>query len=87
MSRIIVDITVDLEKIPNLEELLPQEFAVGGKLKEAGLLEHLFVKVDKTGAVLVMDNVDIDKAKEQVAKFPLFKYFDNVEYIVADKQF
>jgi hypothetical protein len=87
MSRIIVNVIDDLGKIPNLDQLLPQEFAVGGKLKEQGILEHLFVKDDRTGAVLVLKDVDLDKAKELVATFPLSKYFDQVEYIIADKQF
>ncbi len=87
MSRIIVNITDDLDKVPNLDELLPKEFAAAGKLKELGILEHLFVKNDKTGAVLVLKDVDLAKAKELVAAFPMFKYFDKVEYIIAEKQF
>jgi hypothetical protein len=31
--------------------------------------------------------VDVTKAKELVATFPLSKYFDKVEYIVAEKEF
>lgn len=87
MSRIIVNVIDDLDKIPNLDQLLPQEYAVASKLKEQGILEHLFVKNDRTGAVLVLKDVDLAKAKELVATFPLSKHFDKVEYIIADKQF
>ena len=87
MKRIIVNITDNLDNIPNLEELLPQEYAVAGQLKEDGILEHLFVKEDKTGAVLIMKEVDEEKAREIVKTFPLSNYFDKVEYINVDKQF
>lgn len=87
MSRIIINITDDLDQIPNVEELLHQEIAASAKLKEEGIMEHLFVKNDRTGAVLVFDNIDLAKAKELVAGLPMAKHFDEVEYIVADKQF
>ncbi len=87
MSRIIVNVIDNLDKVPNLDQLLPQEFAVAGKLKEQGILEHLFIKNDRTGAVLVLKDVDLAKAKELVATFPLSQYFDKVEYIISEKQF
>lgn len=87
MKRIIVNITDDLTQIPNLDELLPKEFAAATKLQEQGILEHLFLKDDKTGAVLVFKDVDEAKAKELVSQFPMFQHFQQVEYIVVDKQY
>lgn len=87
MKSIIVNITTNLNSIPNLEELLPKEFETGNKMKEQGFLEHLFVKDDNTGAVLVFKGVDLQKTKELVATFPLFEYFDNIEYVNVDKQY
>jgi muconolactone delta-isomerase len=87
MSRIIVNITDDLDQIPDLETLLPKEVAHAGQLKEQGILEHLFIKEDRTGAVLVMKDIDVAKAKDLVAAFPMFKYFDQVDYTVAEKPF
>jgi len=87
MKRIIINITDDLDKIPDLESLIQHEYEIAGQLKEQGILEHLFVKDDKTGAVLVFDNVDEAKAKELVAAFPLSKYFDKVEYLMVEKEF
>lgn len=85
MNKIIVNITDDLTKIPNVDELLPKEFETAGKLREAGTLESLFVKDDRTGAILVLNGVDVEKAKEIIATFPLSKYFDKVEYFSTDK--
>lgn len=85
MKRVIVNIINDLNKISNLEELLPKEFEVVGTLREQGVLESLYIKDDRTGAVLVMKDVDVAKAKELVSTFPLFQYFDEVVYITVDK--
>ncbi len=87
MKKIIVNITDDLTKVPNLEALLPQEFARATKLQEQGVLENLFVKEDKTGAILVLKDVDEAKAKEIIAGFPMFQYFDKIEYFIVEKAF
>lgn len=83
MSRIIINITDNLDKIPDLETLLPREVAHAGQLKEQGILEHLLIKDDRTGAVLVMKDIDVTKAKELVAAFPMFRYFERVDYTVG----
>lgn len=85
MNKIIVNITDNLEAIPNLDALLPKEYEAAGKLKEQGILENLFVKEDRTGAILVMKDIDLEKAKEIVAAFPLYQYFDKVEYFIVEK--
>lgn len=87
MNRVIVNITDDLTNIPNIEELLPKEYAKATEYKEQGFLEHLFVKDDKSGAVLVFSHVDLDKAKELVSQFPMFEHFEKVEYISVEKAF
>lgn len=86
MNRIIVNIKDDLVNTPNIEELLPKEFAKAAEYKKQGFLEHLFIKDDKSGAVLVFKNVDLAKAKELVSGYPMFKYFKAIEYIEVEKQ-
>jgi len=87
MKRIIVQTFADFNKIPDFNELLPKEYEVGGKLKEQGILENLFIKEGMTGAVMVLKDVDETRAKELVATFPLFKYFEKVEYRIVEKEF
>ncbi|SFB75927.1 Muconolactone delta-isomerase [Flexibacter flexilis DSM 6793] len=86
MKRIILNIRCELDKVPNIDVLLPQEFARGEELKQEGIMEHLFVTEGRMGAVLVFKDVDEAKAKEIAATFPLFKYFDT-QYITVEKYY
>jgi len=87
MNRIFVDITSDFSNVPNLEQLLDKEHALAGKWKADGILEHLFVKENAKGAVLVFKDVDVETIKLLIPKLPLSKHFKEVEYSVLDKQF
>ncbi|OQP60047.1 hypothetical protein A3860_35340 [Niastella vici] len=84
MNRIILNITCELDKVPNIDVLLPKEFARGEELKQEGVLEHLFLKDNRMGAVLVFKDVDEARAQKIATSFPLFKYFE-IDYIIADK--
>jgi muconolactone delta-isomerase len=87
MNRVFVDITSDLSNVPNLEQLLQEEHAVGSKWKAEDILEHLFVKDGAKGAILVFQNIDIDSLKQLIPKLPLHNYFVNVDYLLFDKIF
>lgn len=87
MKRVQVNVINYLDRIVNLDELLPKEFAVAMGWKEQGILEHLFIKENRTGAVLVFKDIDEDRAKELVPTLPLFPYFKQVEYSTLEKQF
>ena len=87
MSWIQVNITTDLDKVPNVEEILPKEFVVVNGWKEQGFLEHLFIKDDKSGAVLVFKDIDEARAKDLIATLPLHPHMEKVEYLVVEKAF
>ena len=87
MKRIFVDILNHMDRIPNLNDLLAKEFAHANEWKAKGILNHLFVKSDNTGAMLVMTADDIDKAKELVATLPMFSYFEKVDYSYIEDEF
>ena len=80
MKRIIINITSNLTNVPNLDEMVTKEFARGKELAEQGIEEDIFTKDDFSGAILIFKGVDLEKAKELVATFPLFPYFTNVDY-------
>ncbi|MGN6640968.1 MAG: hypothetical protein ACTHJ8_18805 [Mucilaginibacter sp.] len=86
MERVIVNITIDLNKVPNLQELLPKEQAVVAKWKEEGIQEHLFLNGDQ-GAILVFKDITVDKAKELIPLLPLVQYADKVEYQSVQKYY
>lgn len=87
MNNIQVNITTYLDKVPNVEEILPKEFAVVNGWKEEGVLEHLFIKDGRCGAVLVFKGINEAKAKELIATLPLHQYMEKVEYTLVEKAF
>lgn len=53
-----------MENIPeNFQEILKHEQEVVAKWKEEGILEHLFLRQTKNGAVLIFKDIDEEKAK------------------------
>lgn len=87
MRKILIDITDPFDTIPNVEELLPKEYAFADKLKAAGTLIHLFVKADKSGAMLLFNAEDIDNAKEILKGYPMYPYYQKVEYSYVEDVF
>ena len=57
------------------------------KWKEEGILESLFLRDAKNGAVLIFKGIDEEKAKELMETLPLFKLQKSVEYFSLIKQF
>ena len=87
MKRIFVDILNHMDRIPDLNDILAKEFAQTNEWKAKGILNHLFVKSDNTGALLVIAADDIDKGNELVATLPMFSYFEKIDYSYIDEEF
>lgn len=85
MNTILVN-TV-LGKVENIEEILPQEFAVVATWKEEGVLAHIFIKEAMGGAVLVFNETNQDKVEKLLAQLPFYKYFTKIEYMLLNQQF
>ncbi|MBL7787951.1 MAG: hypothetical protein JNM36_18730 [Chitinophagales bacterium] len=88
MNRIQAILTLDMENIPdNFQEILIREKEVVAQWKEAGFLEHLFLRQSKNGAVLIFKGIDEEKVKELMEKLPLYQLKKNVEYLNLIQQF
>ncbi len=88
MNRIQAILTLDMENIPeNFQEILKHEQEVVAKWKEEGILEHLFLRQTKNGAVLIFKDIDEEKAKELMEKLPLYQLKKSVEYFNLMQQF
>jgi hypothetical protein len=88
MNRIQVILTIDTENLPeNFQEILKHEQEVIAQWKAEGILDHLFLRQNKNGAILVFKDVDEVKAKELMEILPLFKLKKSVEYFNLIKQF
>jgi len=88
MNRIEVLLTIDTENLPaNFQEILKEEQEVVAKWKAEGVLEHLFLRQAKNGAVLIFKDVDEDQVKLMMETLPLYKLKKSVEYFNLIQQF
>jgi len=88
MNRIEVILTIDTDNLPgNFQEILKHEQEVVAKWKEEGILDHLFLRESKNGAVLIFKGIDEEKVKELMTTLPLYKLKKGIEYLKLIKQF
>lgn len=88
MNCIQAILTLDPEKIPqNFEEILKHEQEVVAKWKSEGILEHLFLRQTRNGALLVFRNMDEEQAKARMTTLPLYPLRKSIEYYALIKQF
>ncbi len=88
MNRIQAILTLDMDNIPsNFQEIIKQEQEVVAQWKEEGILEHLFLRQTKNGAILIFKDIDEEKAKELMEKLPLYQLKKSVEYLKLIQQF
>ena len=88
MTRVQAILTLDMENIPaNFPEIIKHEQEVVAKWKEEGILENLFLKQERNGAVLIFKDIDEEKVKELMTTLPLYKLKKSVEYLNLIKQF
>lgn len=88
MNRIQVILTIDTENLPpNFPEILKQEQEVVARWKEEGILEHLFLRQTKNGAILVFKDIDEVRAMELMETLPFYNLKKSIEYFNLIKQF
>lgn len=88
MDRVQVILTLDMENLPsNFPELLKQEQEVVAVWKEKGILEHLFLRQARNGAVLIFKEVDEQQVKALMETLPFFQIKKSVEYYNLMQQF
>ena len=88
MNRIQAILTLDMDNIPsNFQEILVEEKKVVDQWKTKGVLEHLYLRELKNGAVLIFKNVSEDEAKDLMTELPLYQLKKNVEYLNLIQQF
>ncbi len=88
MNCIQVILTIDTDNLPeNFSEILKHEQKIVAEWKAEGILEHLFLREAKNGAVLIFKNLDEEKVKELVMSLPFYQLKKSVEYFNLMKQF
>jgi muconolactone delta-isomerase len=87
-NRIQAILTLDMDNIPsNFQEIIKHEQEVVAKWKAEGILENLFLRQGKNGAVLIFKGLDEEKVKQLMTTLPLYKLKKNIEYYSLLKQF
>lgn len=87
-NNILVIFTIDTDNLPsNFQEIIKHEQEVIAQWREDGIIEHLFLRQTKNGAVIVFKDIDEAKAKELMETLPLYQFVKSVEYFNLMKQF
>jgi muconolactone D-isomerase len=88
MQSIQAILTLDMENLPaNFQEILKHEQEVVAQWKAEGILEHLFLRETKNGAVLIFKGLDLEQAQARMETLPFFALKKSVEYLSLIKQF
>jgi muconolactone delta-isomerase len=90
MNRILVILTIDTENLPdNFQEIIKHEREVVAKWKAEGILEQLFLRQTKNGAVLIFKDIDESQVNQLMPTLPLYQLKKSIEIfpIIKDKEF
>jgi len=88
MNCIQAILTIHTDKLPeNFQEIIKHEQEVIAQWKADGIIEHLFLRQTRNGAVIIFKDIDEAKAKELMETLPLYKLMKSVEYYNLIKQF
>jgi hypothetical protein len=88
MNCIQVILTIDTDNLPeNFQEILKHEQQIVAQWKEEGILEHLFLRQTRNGAILIFKNLSEEKVKELIETLPFYQLKKSIEYFNLMKQF
>ena len=88
MNCIQAILTIDTENLPsNFQEIIKHEQEVIAKWKQEGIIEHLFLRQERNGAVLIFKDQSEEKVKELMESLPLYQLQKSVVYFNLMKQF
>jgi muconolactone D-isomerase len=88
METVQAILTLDMENLPsNFQDIIKHEQEVVAQWKAEGILEHLFLRKERNGAILIFKNLSEDQVIERMQSLPLFPLRESVEYFSLMKQF
>ena len=88
MNRVQAILTLDMDNLPdNFQEILKHEQEVVAKWNAEGILEHLFLRQGRNGAVLIFKDLDEDQVKACMEELPFYKLKKSIEYYSLIQQF
>ena len=79
-NRVLVILTIDTNNLPaNFQEILKQEREVVSQWKKEGLLDQLFLRPTKNGAILIFKDMDEEKARQLMTTLPFYQLKKSME--------
>jgi hypothetical protein len=88
INNIMAILTIHTDNLPNnFQEIIKHEQEVLAQWKDNDIVEHLFLRQTKNGAIIVFKNIDEAKAKELMETLPLYKFVKSIEYFQLMKQY
>ena len=87
-TNILVLFTINTDNLPeNFQEIIKHEQEVISAWKQEGIVEHLFLRPTKNGAVIVFSNIVEERARLLMEELPLYQFVQSVEYYPLIKKF
>jgi len=87
-TKILVIFTINTDNLPeNFQEIIKHEQEVLSAWKQDGIVEHLFLRPTRNGAVIIFTGIEEAKARTYIESLPLFPFVQSVEYFPLIKQF
>lgn len=89
MNRILVILTIDTDNLPSdFPQILQHEREVVAQWKKDGILEQLFLRPTKNGAILILKNIDEANANELIKTLPFYALKKSIEVLplIKDSQ-
>ncbi len=81
-KRTLVILTIDTENLPaNFPEIIQKEREVVASWKKAGYLDQLFLRQTKNGAVLIFNDLELERVMELMESLPLFVLKKSMEVL------
>ncbi len=87
MNRILVILTLDMENLPgNFQQILQHEPEVVAQWKKECILEQLYLRPAKNGAVLIFKDMDEEKANQWMTTLPFYPLRKSMEIFPLIKE-
>ena len=82
MNRILVILTIDTDNLPSdFPQILQHEREVVGRWKKEGIVEQLFLRPGKNGAVLILKDIDEERANHLITTLPFYAIKKSIEVL------
>ncbi len=82
MNRILVILTIDTDNLPaNFPQILQHEREVVAQWKKEGILEQLFLRPTRNGAVMILKDVDEERANQLMTTLPFYPLRKSIEIL------